>query len=121
MVPAKVLAFGDDIDHIQLVDSSVSHLSNAINAALQKRIGTAWHELSSAAGDLKKLAFDDEQREQVRQALIKLGVDVIVKGLIKGLLEASIRVFKIFGDTIVSAIQTNLGTAGAIQVRVTGS
>jgi hypothetical protein len=117
----KVLAFADAIDNVPLVASSHIHISNAINAALDRKRGEAFKELGLAITDLGKLAFNQKQRNQLLQAIRDLGVDVTEKKLISALLRAPVRVFKIFGDAIVLAIQTDLGTAGTIQINVIGN
>jgi len=116
--PSKVLSFTDSLNDIPLIVSGASHISNAINLSLDKKLGQAYFELNRAGSDLIRLSLDKRQREQLLEAFKNLGIDITLSKLFTALLTAPMRVFEIFGDCIVLAVQTNLGTSGMPIIKI---
>lgn len=116
--PSQVIAFADSLNSIPLVASSINHIDNAINYALNGQKKEALSELVKAKKDEIELYFNKQQRQELFEAYKKLGFSITAGKLFKKLRNAPLRVFEIFADVIVLGIQTDWGTSGLPQIKV---
>lgn len=109
--PDQVFKFADAIDNIPLVASSLKHISNAFDAAANKKLGKSREELTLAAEDVRKIASNKRQFNQLLNADVDLGLNIGAKKLVSALLKGiPFKMIKVFGDAIVYNIKTGLGT-----------